>query len=145
MTEQAFSPLWLFVILPLAFLIVFPLVWLMVVWLIGAFGWRGLAHHYRTTQMPAGKRWIGQYGFVNGARYGNALNITTNDAGLYIEPMALFRVNHPPLFIPWHDLHNPQPLVFRHRELVEVDVGQPPVGTLRLPPVIFEEREERGA
>lgn len=137
MSEQTFSPLWLFVILPLAFLIYFPLFWLFVVWLISAFGWQRFAP-YRTQQTPSGKQWLGQYGFVNGARYGNALNITTNDMGLFIKPVALFRFNHPLLFIPWQDLHNPRPLVFRQRELVQVDVGHPPIGTLRLPLAILE-------
>ncbi len=136
MTEQ-FSPLWLFVLIPVGFFIIFPIFWLFVVWLIGTFGWRRMAQRYRTTQTPTGKQWLSQYGFINGARYGNALNVTTNDMGLFIEPVALFRFNHPPLFIPWHDLHNPQPLVFRQRDLVQVDVGHPPVSTLRLPPDIF--------
>jgi hypothetical protein len=141
MTDQTFSPLWLCVLAPIGFVIYFVLLWLFVVWLIGAFGWRGLAQRYRTQQRPAGKQWIGQYGFVNRARYGNALNVTTNDAGLFIEPVAIFRFNHPSLFIPWQELHNPQPLVFRQRDLVQVDVGHPPVGTLRLPPAIFEQSE----
>ena len=139
MTEPIFSPPWLFVILPLAFLIIFALFWVFVVWLISLFGWQRLAARYCTEQTPTGNRWSGQYGFVNSARYGNALNITTNDMGLFIGTVTVFRVNHPCLFIPWHDLHNPQPLVFRQRNLVQVDVGQPSVGTLRLPSAIFEE------
>ena len=144
MSEQGFSPLWLFVLIPLAFVIVFPVFWLFTVWLIGSFGgWQRMAQRYRAQQPPTGKRFVSQYGFVGGARYGNALNVTANDAGLHISPVSLFAFNHPPLFIPWHDLHNPQPLVFRQRDLIQVNVGHPPMATLRLPPDIFEQRPGR--
>jgi hypothetical protein len=102
-----------------------------------------LAQRYRAQQLPTGKRFVGQYGFIGGARYGNALNVTTNDAGLHIEPVSLFAFNHPPLFIPWHELHNPQPLVFRRRDLIQVDVGHPPMSSLRLPPDVFEQSPGR--
>jgi hypothetical protein len=144
MSEQGFSLLWLFLLIPLGFLILFPIFWLFVVWLIGAFGgWQRLAQHYRAQQPATGKQWLSQYGFVGNARYGNGLNVTTNDVGLYIEVVSLFAFNHPPLFIPWHELHNPQPLVFRQRDLIQVDVGHPPVSTLRLPAELFEQSEGR--
>jgi hypothetical protein len=144
MSEQGFSFLWLFVLLSLAFVIVFPIMWLFVVWIIGAFGgWQRMAQRYRAQQPATGKQWLSQYGFVSRARYGNALNVTTNDAGLHIAVMPLFAFNHPPLFIPWSDLHNPRPLVFRRHDLIQVDVGHPPIATLRLPRTVLEQSEGR--
>lgn len=140
--EESYSLLWLFLLIPLAFLICFPILWFFIVWMISLFGgWRPLAARYRAQQPVTGKQWTSQYGFVGSARYGNGLNITTNATGLFLEVVSLFNFNHPPLFIPWHDLHNPQPIIFRQRELIQVDVGHPPVSTLRLPAAIFEEGE----
>ena len=142
MSEQSFSPLWLLVLIPIGFLILFPIFWLFVIWVIGTFGgWRRLARRYRAQQPVTGKQWPEQFGFVGSARYGNGLNVTTSESGLLIEVVPLFNFNHPPLFIPWHELHDPQPVVFRQRELIQVDVGHPRIATLRLPPRIFAQSE----
>lgn len=131
-------------LIPIAFLIAFPLMWCFVVWLISIMsGWQELAQKYRAQQPATGKLWLSQYGFVNGARYGNALNITTNDTGLFLETLAIFSINHPRLFIPWSDLHNPNEVVLRHRPFIRVDVGYPTTASLSLPPAIFEEGEAR--
>jgi hypothetical protein len=100
-------------------------------------GWQELAQKYRAQQPAMGKVWLSQYGFVNGGRYGNVLNITTNEAGLFLETMALFSINHPRLFIPWSELHNPTETVRRNRPLIRVDVGYPTMASLSLPPAIF--------
>src|SRR5262245_11207025 len=105
----AVSPLWLLILIPLGVLIILPLFWCFVVWMISLFsGWQRLAERYRAQQPTSGKQWFNQYGFVNQARYGNALNIATNDAGVFLEMMPLFRLGHPRLFFPWSVLHNPR-------------------------------------
>jgi hypothetical protein len=127
---------------PIVLIVGFSLFWCFVVWLISAMGgWARLAERYRATRPASGHQWWNQYGFVNRARYGNALNITTNESGLFLEVMPLFRVNHAPLFIPWSDLHDPAPTTFRRWDFIRVEVGHPTVATLTLPPAIFEESE----
>lgn len=138
------NSIWLLPLLPFGIAIGFILIWCFAVWLISIFsGWQRLAQRYHAPQPATGKVWAGQYGFVNGARYGNALNVTTNDAGFFLEVVPIFKLSHPRLFIPWHDLHNPTPTVFRWRPLVRVEVGSPPVATLRLPREILEQSEGR--
>jgi hypothetical protein len=138
------EPIWLLcLIVPLAFaaaLVVFPLFWCFVVWMISLVsGWQRLAERYRTTRAATGQRWLAQYGLINNSRYANALDLTANEQGLFIEPVWLFRINHPRLFIPWQDFHNPAPFEFRWRHFVRVDVGNPPLVTMSLHPDIFEE------
>jgi hypothetical protein len=138
-----FNPLWFIPLIPLAILIIFPLFWCFVVWMISLIGgWQRLAERYRAQQPASGKKWFSQYGYVNRARYRNALNLATNDAGVFIEVMPIFRFCHPPLFIPWRELHNPRNVVYRRRwPLVQVDVGAPPQATLSLPAAVFADGE----
>lgn len=139
MSTFAINPLWLTPFIPLLVLILFSLFWCFVVWMISLIGgWQRLAKRYRAQQPASGKRWFNQYGYVNRARYRNALNLATNDTGLFLETMPLFRIGHPRLFIPWQDLHNPRNVTYRRRwPLVQVDVGAPPQATLSLPAAIF--------
>jgi hypothetical protein len=126
--------------LSIAFIVFFVIIWCLVILLISfASGWQQLAERYRSPQPISGKQWFSQYGRVNGARYGNALNLVTNAEGISLEPMILFNLNHPRIFIPWRDLHNPRPIVYRWRELTQVDVGNPSIATISLPPAVFEQ------
>jgi hypothetical protein len=140
MSELNSALLWTIVLIP----VVIALFWCFVIWLISIrSGWQRLAQKYRATQPASGKKWLSQYGFVNRSKYGNVLNLTTNETGIFLETMPLFGFNHPPLFIPWSDLHNPTPVTARWREFVQVDAGSPVVATLRLPPAVFTESEGR--
>lgn len=136
--------LWLISLIPVVIIIGIPLFWCFVIWLISIIsGWQRLAQRYRATQPAMGKKWFSQYGFVNGARYGNILNLTTNEEGIFLEAIPLFSFNHARLFIPWRDLHNPTPVTFRYRDFYQVEIGNPATDTLRLPTVIVEQSEGR--
>jgi hypothetical protein len=37
-------------------------------------------------------------------RYNGALTVGVNAAGMYLAMLPLFRLGHPPLFIPWSDI-----------------------------------------
>lgn len=144
MREETLLLVCLIALAPIAVLVGIVLFWYFVVWLISVLGgWARLAERYRATQPASGHHWWNQYGYVNRARYGNALNLTTNETGLFLEVTPLFRFNHTPLFIPWSELHNPTPTTFRHWEFIRVDVGYPTIATLTLPPPIIEESDGR--
>jgi hypothetical protein len=132
------------ILVPLIAIASFALIWLFVIWLISILsGWQRYAQTYRALQPADGKRWPSQYGLVNGSRYGNALNLTTNDEGLFLEAVPFFNFNHPRLFIPWHDFHDATPITYRWRELLRVQVGTPAMGTMSLPPAVFAETAGR--
>lgn len=69
-------------------------------------GWSTLANDYRTDAPFAGallRMRSGQLGMVN---YGACLNLGSSAEGLYLSTMFLFRLGHPPLFIPWSDVEH---------------------------------------
>jgi len=68
-------------------------------------GWFGLARIYRANQSFQGERWNLQrakFIFVFGYTY--LLTVGANTEGLFLSVFFLFRVGHPPLFIPWQDV-----------------------------------------
>ncbi len=77
--------------------------WAGVVSLVGFGGWRPLAARYPARRWPEGEgTHVGwQSGRVGMANYNGALNAVVTGEGLYLRPVALFKYNHPPIFIPW--------------------------------------------
>ncbi|MDM8527540.1 hypothetical protein QUF58_04940 [Anaerolineales bacterium HSG24] len=67
-------------------------------------GWAGLAEHYQLQDSFEGQKWhfrSGRMGLIN---YKSCLIVGTNDEGLYLAVLPIFRISHPPLFIPWEDI-----------------------------------------
>ena len=88
--------------IPLLFGVMWPTV-LFFISVIG--GWRQLASRYRTDQpVPAPRRHLvwGQLGLMY---YRNCLTVGGDARGLYLAVFFPFRFFHPPLCIPWSDLH----------------------------------------
>lgn len=123
----------------LLFFIVFPLWWVFIVWLISRFGWNKLAERYGTEQIPYGDVRSMQAMRVGASRYNGTVTLTSNDNGVFIETMWLFRAGHKRLFIPWVEMHDPKPSAVRIWPVTRVTVGYPEVGTIALPEKIFTE------
>ena len=83
-----FVGLWILVCLPLAQL----------------GGWSRLTLHYRAQTDFSGRKWEFQSGRLRWARYRGCLTIGASDRGLYLAVFSVFRVGHPPLFIPWSEI-----------------------------------------
>ena len=78
-------------------------------------GWSLLAKVYKSSEPFDGQFWNCQSGQI-GVRdeldssleglfpYRSCLNIGANRSGLYLSIFILFRLWHPPLFIPWSDV-----------------------------------------
>jgi hypothetical protein len=84
-------PIWVVVLIPIAFFIIFPLFWFFVTWInrqVG--GWSRLAKRYRTSDEQKGKVWNGVQGSVGLISYRGVLRCVTNEHGLSIRPVALF-------------------------------------------------------
>jgi hypothetical protein len=88
----------------------FPLIWLGMWVLLSAFlsymsGWRDLAAVYRSEQPFDGRLfWMRSGTMRYRTNYRNALNIGVSSTGLYLSVFFMFRIGHPPLFIPWSDV-----------------------------------------
>lgn len=94
---------------PLMFVILFPLffvvIWSGVVLLLSwVGGWRALAASYRATQPFTGEQFRARVGWMRGTRYRGVLSLGADSMGLSLSVFPLFRMGHPPLFIPWSDI-----------------------------------------
>ena len=80
--------------------------WLTVCFLIAVVsGWFELGRAYRAAQRFVGPTWRfqnAQFRLLTG--YHNVLTVGANAEGLYLALLLLFRIGHPPLFIPWQDI-----------------------------------------
>lgn len=67
-------------------------------------GWEQLASHYRLQgDFPQGGHRF-QSMMLNNASYRRILRMVETPQGVYLVPMGLFRLDHPPLFIPWNTI-----------------------------------------
>jgi len=68
-------------------------------------GWWKLSQFYRARVSPDGKKlWFQSASMRMGMNYGNCLILVVNPDGIYLSVLFLFRIGHPPLFIPWTDI-----------------------------------------
>ena len=91
---------------PANFLFFFLLIWILVTYLLSILGgWARLAEDYRSDSDIDGSVWRFQSGtFRFGVRYNGVLTIGSSPSGLHLRVLFLFRMGHPPLFIPWSDV-----------------------------------------
>ena len=84
----------------------FVLLWSLIIWLTSRLaGWWRLAQHYRDVDSYYGKKLRGKSGEFGAASYGGILTFGANYQGMYLAVNFLFSIGHPPLFIPWNDIH----------------------------------------
>jgi hypothetical protein len=104
-------------------------------------GWSRLALKFPARDIPTGERFGWQSARIGLTRYNNALTIFTSREGLYFQPLFLFRLAHPPFFIPWSEVKHPQAQRMFMRDMVAFDAGSPTVATLQIPRKVFEAQE----
>lgn len=123
---------------PIGFLVLFPVLWCSVSTMLGHIGgWSALAEHYRTAERPRGKAFFMQSGRVGIVNYGSCLTIHVNEAGMFLAVLSLFRLGHPPLFIPWSEFNNCRETKMMFFRFIEASIGTPPIARLRLRPGIL--------
>jgi hypothetical protein len=110
---------WLPILIALGFLVVFPLFWMFISLVISLWGWHWLARQYPEPGPFPGAYQTWRSGMVGLSRYNHVLHVGANAEGLSLRVMFLFRVGHPPLFIPWEEVISASRggIFFRHVEL----------------------------
>ncbi len=97
-----------------------------------------MAETYRFEGTFEGSRWRFTSARMRwGVNYNGCLTIGANERGLYVAVLFLFRLAHPPLFIPWSDVRvtEQRGLVFKYLEF----------GFLKAPAVPFRVRHQLGS
>ncbi|MBN2002908.1 MAG: hypothetical protein JXA21_06095 [Anaerolineae bacterium] len=97
------------IVVLLAILVVFPVffvgMWCGVIALLSVMGgWSRLATVYRAEEGYVGPIWHFQTVRLGLTRYRGVLTVGANPEGLYLAVMPLFRIAHPPLWIPWNEV-----------------------------------------
>lgn len=133
-------PLWIVILIPIAFFIVFPIFWCFVMWINSHIsGWRRLAKPYGTDRKPEGKVYSGQQGAIGIVSYRRCLDVAVSEEGVFLRPGVLFRFAHPQLYVPWTEFHNAErKQVLMLPAMVRADLGNPRVARVRLPLKVFE-------
>lgn len=104
-------------------------------------GLNRLAEAYATTQVPAdvssNASWSTQTIGVGAIRYRSCVDIAAGDEGLYlwVHPPMLAQAK---LLIPWGDIAATEPAHLYGRPAVQLTIGEPEVGTIRLYRELYE-------
>jgi len=134
--------IWLIILLPFIFAVVFPLFWCFVMKMLSfAGGWKRLAARYQTEEKPTGKLFSGVQGQIGLVSYRGVLECTTNAEGFFLRPGFLFRFAHPLIFIPWSECHEVTRSHVIWMKWIRADIGETSVATIRLAARVFEESE----
>src|SRR4029077_127484 len=122
-------------------LVAFACLWCAIGWMVAQFGWSTLAAKYRTDRQPPAEIYSFCSGTINWfANYRGVLKLGFMPEGLYLSVIALFRIGHPPLLIPWSDIKVlPNSGVF----FWKIPIGNPIVATLWLTPRMARKMKER--
>ena len=87
-------------------------------------GWHRLAMRFRMQGEFAGPVRKMQSARLRFTNYNRVLTIGANQNGLFMVPFVLFRVGHPPLFIPWTEISNVRPVTVLFFKFVAMQLGQ---------------------
>jgi hypothetical protein len=84
----------------------FIALWICVCKLISVFGgWKTLSQDYQANSAFDGQKlWFKSVGMRRWTNYSNCITLGVNKYGFYISILPIFRIGHPPLFIPWTDI-----------------------------------------
>ncbi len=94
-----------FLLILAGFTVFFVSLWIFVLFIISLLGgWARLATCYRAPGAFEGPQWHFQSGHLGLTRYKGILTFGADREGLYLAVFPLFRINHPPLWIPWSEI-----------------------------------------
>lgn len=126
---------WLFLLIPLAFLIIFPLIWCGVVKLLSVVsGWAALARQFPAGERPvSGEEHRRVTAMVGSVSYKRSLTLHLAADGLFVETGKLFSIGHPRLFIPWSAVRRREPVRLFWMSYQRYSIGDPVVATVVFP------------
>lgn len=133
-------PIWLVILLPFLFVIVFGGIWCFGSWLSSRVGgWNKVAKTYYCKELPKGqpKTVNGYIGWWN-MRFAQFM-IHASDEGMYIRMSLVSSFGYKPLFIPWGELHSVKPSNSIMVPRVQLQIGRPSQGTIAIPKTFYEE------
>ena len=105
-------------------------------------GWHALGLRFRATDEPPGERFAWASVSMGASNYGGCTTIVVSAQGLYLKLFAPFRFFHPPLLIPWSEIHVQKIHQGWFVSYALIEVGQPVLASVTLPLKIIEAASE---
>ena len=104
-------------------------------------GWDKLARKYGYHQKFQGKIFRMTTAYIGALRYRNCISVGVSPQGLYLSPFVLFRLGHPPIFVPWGEVSHFEEKqgVFGIGKYYALDIGFPKIRTVKLSPRVFRD------
>ena len=89
-----------------SYILFFIILWICVCKLLSAIGgWRSLAGDYQAhASFDGQKLWFKSVTLRRWTNYNNCVNMGADKYGLFLSVFLIFRIGHPPLYIPWTDI-----------------------------------------
>jgi hypothetical protein len=106
-------------------------------------GYARLAARYPAAGRPDDGIQRGQTVQFGDVRYTRCASVGVTDEGLYLEVVSRSLGRHRPMLLPWDEVRATYPSHLRLREAVELVVGAPRVGSLRVLPALYAEFRAR--
>ena len=101
-------------------------------------GWSTLATQFRAQAEPEGLRMSWQSARVGWADYNNCMTFVISQNGLYVHVSKWIAWGHPPLLIPWSELHVAKVKEGWINRNATLEVGNPVVTKICLPLKVLE-------
>ena len=123
----------------IAFLLFFVAIWCCVCLLLARIGgWSALATKFAAAEEPAGERFRFCSARIGIAAYRSSITAIKSDTGLHLSMLALLRLGHSPILIPWSEMKNPQAKRVLGASWVNITVSTPSMISVRLPTKVVE-------
>jgi hypothetical protein len=124
-------------VFPFAIVVIFPVFWIGISFILSRVGgWGALAERYPDlgqADVPEAQTFRWRSVGLGAVNYGSCVTLRICDSGIGLSVMLPFRLGHPPLFIPWNELHSITLPSFLWVRKFKAYVGLPVVGSLVLP------------
>ena len=116
------------------FIALIPAMWCFLSWLLSRIsGWSLLARRYRAPSDVVGESAYLRSGRIGSINYHSCLSFRVNDDGLRIGVAFPLRLAHPPLFIPWDQMHHVAEDPKLYSRKVKLSIGHPTIVRAVLP------------
>ncbi len=115
-------------------LLLIPLAWCAVSFMLARLsGWTRLAKYYRHDEFLPDETGRFRSASLGVIQYSSCLMFSVNDAGLRIAIFPLLRLGHPPLVIPWDQIHHIEAENRLYSQRVKLSIGKPTIVRASLP------------
>lgn len=121
--------------------ILFPAMWIFVLFILSGMGWSSLTERFRTESAFTGIRIGIISGSINWVQYNNSLVLKFNAEGIHLQPAIFFRLFHPPIFIPWHEIKAVKDKKVLFQKSTDLIIGDPKIATINISQSLFKKLE----